>query len=96
MEGDENQGDFFIDTLEARITSTTGDSLQVTFRFDGVVMEPDETFQLRLTTNDPVPTNENYFFVNTLNVTIQDPDGNSARLHLLAVLKLYNSFLVCS
>ncbi len=78
MEGEGNGGDFFIDDLDARITPTTDDSLQVTFRFDGVVMEPDETFQLRLTTDAALPTDENYFFVDTLNGTIQDPDG---RLH---------------
>ncbi len=75
MEGEGSGGDFIIVTLEARITPTTGDSLQVTFRFDGVVMEPDETFQLRLTTDDPVPTDDNYFFVDTLSIIIQDPDG---------------------
>ncbi len=90
MEGEGSGGDFFIDTLSARITPSTGDSLQVTFRVDSVALEPDETFQLRLTTTAAIPTDENYFFVDTVNVTIQDPDGNSARLHYLAVLKLYN------
>ncbi len=86
MEGEGSGGDFFIDTLDARITPKTGDSLQVTFRVDGVALEPDETFQLRLTTDAPVPPDENYFFVDTLNVIIQDPEG---KFVYLAVLKLY-------
>ncbi len=81
MEGEGSGGDFFIDDLTARITPTTGDSLQVTFRVDGVALEPDEMFQLRLTTDAAIPTAANYFFVDTLKVIIQDPDGNSARLH---------------
>ncbi len=81
MKGEGIGGDFFIDDLSARITPTTADSLQVTFRVDGVALEPDETFQLRLITDAAVPTDENYFFVDTLNVIIQDPDGNSTRLH---------------
>ncbi len=81
MEGEGSEGDFVIDTLEARITPSTWDSLQVTFRVDGVALESDETVQLRLSTDDPVPTGENYFFVDTLNVTIQDPEGKFARLH---------------
>ncbi len=51
MEGEGSGGDFFIDALDARITPTREDSLQVTFRVDGVALEPDETFQLRLTTD---------------------------------------------
>ncbi len=81
MEGEGSGGDFFIDALDARITPTTDDSLQVTFRVDGVALEPDETFQLRLTTDATIPTDANYFFVDTLNVNIQDPDGDSTRLH---------------
>ena len=48
-------------------------SLQVTFHVDGVALEPDETFQLRLTTNPVLPAD--VFFVDTLDVTIQDPDS---------------------
>ncbi len=81
MEGEGSGGDFFIDALDARIKPTTEDSLQVTFQLDGVALEPDEIFQLRLTTYAAIPTDANYFFVDTLNVIIQDPDGNSTRLH---------------
>ena len=52
----------------------TGDSLQVTFRVDGVALEPDESFQLRLTTN-PNLESQDVLVVDTLNVTIQDPDS---------------------
>ena len=52
----------------------SGSSLQVTFRLDGVALEPDKTFQLRLTTN-PDLTSQGVFIVDTLDVTIQDPDS---------------------
>ena len=57
--------------MTVRGSGTT--SLQVTFRVDGVALEPDETFQLRLTTTPVLPAG--VFFVDTVNVTILDPDG---------------------
>ncbi len=47
--------------------------LQVTFRVDSVALEPDETFQLRLSSNPPPPAGS--FFLNNLDMTIQDPDS---------------------
>ncbi len=61
MKGEGSGGDFYIDDLSARITPTTADSLQATFRVDGVALEPDETFQLRLTTDAAIPTDETFF-----------------------------------
>ena len=49
-------------------------SLQVTFIEDGVALEPDETFQLRLTTN-PDLESQGVLIVDTLDVTIQDSDS---------------------
>ena len=49
-------------------------SLQVIFHVDGVALERDETFELRLTTN-PNLESQGVFVVDTLDVIIQDPDS---------------------
>ncbi len=71
--GLETGDDFFIDDKSVTIRQNTGTSLHVTFVADRVALEPDETFQLRLSSNPPPPAGS--FFLNNLDVTIQDPDG---------------------
>ena len=73
VEGREQTDDFFIDDTSLTVRGSGTASLQVTFRVDGVALETNETFQLRLTTNPVLPAD--VFFVDTVNVTIQDPDS---------------------
>ncbi len=71
---DEGQGaDFFIDDKNLRIRPTAGSFLQVTFRVDSIALEPDESFQVTLSSYPPPPAGS--FFLNNLDMTIQDPDG---------------------
>ncbi len=71
---DEGQGDdFFIDDKNLRISPTSESFLQVTFRVDSVALEPDESFQLSLSSDPPPPPGS--FFLKNLNLTIQDPDS---------------------
>ena len=73
VEGQGQTDDFFIETKTV-LVSGSGGLLHVTLRVDGVALEPDETFQLKLTTN-PDLKSEGVFVVDTLDVTIQDPDS---------------------
>ncbi len=65
--------DFVIETKNIRFSGETT-SVVVTFREDGVALEEDETFVLRLSGSRQA------FFVNTLAVTISDPEGKDAVL----------------
>ncbi len=58
-----------------QITPGTETPLRVTFREDSIALESEESFRLRLSTDDPVPTGDNFFFVNTLDINIKDSEG---------------------
>ena len=73
VEGRGQTDDFFIEDKTVTVRGSGTASLQVTFSLDGVALEPDETFQLRLTTNPPLPND--VLFVNILDVTIKDLDS---------------------
>ena len=74
VEGRGQTDDFFIEDKTVTVRGSGTTSLQVIFRVDGVALEPDETFRLRLTTT-PNLESEDAFIIDTLNVTIQDPDS---------------------
>lgn len=52
-----------------------GRSLELVLPVDGIAMERDETFVLRLSATNPLPAAENVFFVDLLYGTIEDQEG---------------------
>ena len=67
VEGQGQTDDFFIEDKTVTVRGSGTTSLQVTFRVDGVALEPDETFQLRLTITPGTPElPADVFFVDTL------------------------------
>ena len=54
------------------ISIDENDFATVTIRVDGIALEPDETFQLRLVTNSPP---YEIFCLDTLDFVIEDGDG---------------------
>ena len=81
-QGQGQTDDFYIDDNDLIIRQTRGDELVLTFRVDSVALEPDETFQIQLSSTPPPPAGDNVFFLNTLNVTIEDPDGNTTLIFM--------------
>lgn len=58
------------------ISQGNNDFATVTIRVDGIALEPDETFQLRLVPNNPAAV-ENIFCIDTLTLIIEDGNGRS-------------------
>ena len=72
------------------------DSVAFTFRLDGVVQEPNETFFLELvpTATTNLPTGDAVFFRNTLNMIIIDNEGE-CQIATHVLLSLVTSHLAC-
>ena len=67
--------DYTFSNTMLSISRFSGDAATVTIRDDGVALEEDKTFQLILTAT-PQPIG-NFFYVNVLNVIIEDSNGES-------------------
>ena len=60
------------------ISQGSSDFATVTIRVDGIALEPDETFQLRLVPNNPAAVGD-IFCIDTLDLIIEDGNGMSDR-----------------
>ncbi len=67
--------DFLLENEIIPVHTGSAASLVLRIKLDAVALEPDETFGLGLSTAIPVPNGENCFFVDVLNVTIEDREG---------------------
>ncbi len=68
--------DFLLENEIILVHTGSAASLVLRIKLDAVALEPDETFGLGLSTAIPVPKfGENCFFVDVLNVTIEDREG---------------------
>ena len=64
-----------IASLRLRPEATRLQYLMFTLPVDSIALEPDETFQFRLRTTTLVPPGDNIFFLDTVDVTITDAEG---------------------
>ena len=66
--------DYIVTDNTVTISSSSNEFVTVIIQEDGIALEEDETFQLRLVANPP-PVGEIIFCRDELNVTIQDSNG---------------------
>ncbi len=67
--------DFLVPFDAFEIEGTTVTPLELSVLVDNVALEPDETFQLQFSSRSQLPSGENVFFADLLNVIIKDQDG---------------------
>ena len=71
--GNVSSTDFSVATQQIELRRSNRPFVQVTLSADAVALEPDETF--RLTLEGIVTPQSGQFFINTIDVTIEDRDG---------------------
>ena len=76
--------DYTVTNTGGTITSESTDAATVIIRVDGVALERNETFQLKLEVESP-PTGD-VFCIDILDVVIQDSDGKGSKRENRAVI----------
>ena len=91
--GNASSTDFTVATQQIELTRSNSPSVQVTLSADAVALEPVETF--RLTLEGTVTLQSGWFFIDTVDVTIEDQDGEiNLYVHSLTT-HLYHHSITC-
>lgn len=69
--------DFTMDMQRVKVSHTDNvpKAVKITFLRDGIPRELNETFSLQLKPTTNIPTAPNYFFIQDIQLTIVDSDG---------------------
>ena len=70
--------DYSVNTGSVSFSRSTAGTAAVIFRVDSLGLEVPESFTLRLGDANPSPTSDGVFFVNTLDLVIEDGDGKTS------------------
>ncbi len=75
--GTASSADFTVNTAVVNLqrNAPISPTVQVTFNVDGIALEKDETFQIQLQSDQNLDSQNNFFFINTVTLTILDEDS---------------------